>query len=836
METFLLLVVIVLLIIFHVNKNNKLIVLEAKLKQLENLLKNQSIFQNQSVTNTTSEFNNQKVVNTEVKPIVEPVIPKVETIVPVIEPIIEPTIETIKVKEEEETVVTQQSSVNIIQPIPPKPKVPVQPKLSWYDNFRKNNPDIEKFIGENVISKIGITAFVISIALFVKYAIDMNWINEIARVGIGILIGGIVLGIAHRLRLQFKAFSSVLVAGGIAIFYFTIGIAFHQYHIFNQSIAFVLMVIITLFSIVISIAYNRQELAVLSLIGGFAVPFMLSTGQGNYQVLFTYILILDIGMLVIAYLRKWNLINILSYVFTIFLYTGWLEAKVMHESNAPYKGALLFAGIFYIVFVLMNIINNIKEKQKFGAFELSILISNTFIFYGLGMQILSVYHPELQGLYSILMGLFNFVCAWLLYKKFKADLKLVYLMIGLTLTFVTISAPVQLHGNYITLFWALEAVLLMWLAQKSNIVLYRFVSIIVSVLMLFSLLMDWTQIYIEHHEIDRTVMLNKAFITGFVSALSCLAIVLLLKKETEKPTYLSITFNPVNYSKVLKVGFIALLYFSGLFELIFQLNKALDHASTITIIVGAYHLMFFSCLNVYVTLSKLENLKLIIYIFNFINVTLFVLIFAVVPLVDFRENILSGLPTPIGFIFHYISLACIIYSLNLMYKELKNKNTRVKFNPILNSLLFSLAMVYVLSIELLLHVNMITISPVTSLLDEPVLNKMDEIDNMKTHVVKIGFPILWSLLAFSFLFFGMKKTNKPLRILALILLGIILIKLFSYDIKDASQAGIIITIFTVATITLIISFMYQKIKAMLLKDVAEEEKNKKEENETPPTI
>lgn len=832
METFLLLVVIVLLIIFHVNKNNKLIVLEAKLKQLENLLKNQSVFQNQSVTKTSSEFNDQKVVNTEVKPIVEPVIPKVETIVLVIEPIIEPTIETIKVKEE--AVVTQQSSVNIIQPIPPKPKVSVQPKLSWYDNFRKNNPDIEKFIGENVISKIGIAIFVIGIAFFVKFAIDKEWINEIARVGIGVLTGAIVLGIAHRLRLQFKAFSSVLVAGGIAIFYFTIGIAFHQYHIFNQSIAFVLMAVITLFSIVISIAYNRQELAVLSLIGGFAVPFMLSTGQGNYQVLFTYILILDIGMLVIAYLRKWNLINILSYVFTIFLYTGWLEAKVIHEPNAPYKGALVFAGIFYVVFVLMNIINNIKEKQKFGAFELSILISNTFIFYGLGMQILSVYHPELQGLYSILMGLFNFVCAWLLYKKFKADLKLVYLMIGLTLTFVTISAPVQLHGNYITLFWALEAVLLMWLAQKSNIVLYRFVSIIVSVLMLFSLLMDWTQIYIEHHEIDRTVMLNKAFITGFVSALSCLAIVLLLKKETEKSTYLSITFNPVNYSKVLKIGFIALLYFSGLFELIFQLNKTLDYASTITIIVCAYHLIFFTCLNVFVIVSKLENLKLLMYIFNFINVTLFVLIFAVVPLVDFRENILSGLPSPVGFIFHYISLACIVYTITLMYKAIKEKESRIKFNPVLNSVLFSIAIVYVLSIELLLHVNMITISPVTSLLDTPVLDKMDEISSVKIHTSKIGFPILWGVLAFLFLFFGMKKVNKTMRILALVLLGITLAKLFTYDIKDASEAGKIIAFIILGIVLLIISFMYQKIKALLLSDLPKEEV--KEENETPPTI
>src|SRR5699024_9988319 len=106
--------------------------------------------------------------------------------------------------------------------------------------------------------------------------------------------GALIMGIAHKLRKKYAAFSSVFVAGAIAVFYFTIGIAFHTYHLFGQTTAFIIMVLITIFSCLISLSYNRKELAVLSLIGGFAVPFMVSTGQGNYVVLFTYILILNI--------------------------------------------------------------------------------------------------------------------------------------------------------------------------------------------------------------------------------------------------------------------------------------------------------------------------------------------------------------------------------------------------------------------------------------------------------------------------------------------------------------------------------------------------------------
>lgn len=240
------------------------------------------------------------------------------------------------VEEKTEKVIFSTDNVSIPKSVQPKPEpkvyVPQEPSKTFWENFRENNPDLEKFIGENLINKIGILILVLGISYFVKYAIDKDWINEPARVGIGILSGALVMGIAHKLRQKYAAFSSVFVAGAIAIFYFTIGIAFHSYHLFSQTTAFIIMVGITAFSSIISLSYNRKELAVLSLIGGFAVPFMVSTGQGNYVVLFTYILILNIGILALAYHKKWGIINILSYAFTIILYGTWLFNEISEKT------------------------------------------------------------------------------------------------------------------------------------------------------------------------------------------------------------------------------------------------------------------------------------------------------------------------------------------------------------------------------------------------------------------------------------------------------------------------------------------------------------------------
>ncbi|HEX8547001.1 MAG TPA: DUF2339 domain-containing protein, partial [Cytophagaceae bacterium] len=394
-----------------------------------------------------------------------------------------------------------------------------QTKKSWQEsihNFFKNNPDLEKFIGENLINKIGIAILVLGIGFFVKYAIDQDWIHEIGRVFIGLLCGGILVGIAHKLRQNFKAFSSVLVGGGIAVFYFTITIAFREYHIFNQTAAFGLMVVITAFAVLLSLAYDRIELAILSIIGGFASPFLLSTGEGNYIVLFTYLLILNSGMLVLAYFKKWKLVNTICYAFTVIIFGAWLVKSVIKVSEGPHLGALIFATSFYLIFFFMNIVNNIREKKAFEASEIMILVSNTFIYFSEGLLILkNVDGGIYRGLFTAIIAIFNFIFAYSLYKSKKADSNLIYLLIGMVLTFLSLSAPIQLHGNYITLFWSAESVLLLWLSQKSGIKLIKLGSIIVIGLMLVSLIMDWRNIYISEEALP--IIINKGFVTSMVS-------------------------------------------------------------------------------------------------------------------------------------------------------------------------------------------------------------------------------------------------------------------------------------------------------------------------------
>jgi uncharacterized membrane protein len=672
---------------------------------------------------------------------------------------------------------------------------------SLTETFFERNPDLEKFIGENLANKIGIAILVLGIGFFVKFAIDQNWINEIGRVFIGILCGGILLGIAHMLRKTFTAFSSVLVGGGIAVLYFTIAIAFHEYAIFSQTVAFLLMVVITGFTVVLSLGYNRVELAVFAILGGFGSPFMLTTGEGNYVVLFTYILILNAGMLVLAYYKKWKIVNIICYVFTVVIFGSWLSTRFIDSSVSMIWGSLMFATLFYLVFFAMNIINNIKERSKFEAIEITVLLSNTFFYYAAGMVILN--NPigiDFRGLFTAALGIFNFIFAYALYKNRRADRNLVFLLIGLVLTFISLAAPIQLDGNYITLFWAAEGVLLMWLSQKSGIALMRIASVIVTMLMSVSLLIDWKQIYIDNTEgVLFYPILNKGYVTSLVCFISLMLTNILLRDDKDE------RFNIKNYRAFLSIATVSFIYLAHLLELRHHLPSYFAEYETQTVIIGTYNMFFILLILMSEKILTVpDDLKKTFPFWGIVAMGAY-LIFYHARVIDARDNYLHG-GSSTGFVFHYLLIIGLIASVMVSLIRLNSMKELTESLTDAHWWLFVFFFVFIASAELDHTVLLLTFEQGDS--TELILNQ--------NH--KIGFPILWGISSFILIAIGFKWKIKMLRIISLALLLVTLLKLFIFDLKDISEGGKIAAFISLGILLLVVSFMYQRLKRILLED------------------
>ncbi len=774
-------------------------------------------------------------------PIVEETVEPVQDIKPIEPEIVPPTIIPIYKEEEIEKKEVEKVAFSADAVATPKPinlrvePKPYVPEPSFWEKFKENNPDLEKFIGENLINKIGILILVLGIGYFVSYSIDKGWIPTPARVGIGILSGALVLGVAHKLRKLYAAFSSVFVAGAIAIFYFTITIAFHEYKLFGQEVAFAIMVLITAFASLITISYNRLELGILTLIGGFAVPFMVSTGSGNYIVLFSYLLILNSGILAIAYNKKWNVINILSFVFTSILFLGWLN-KDKYELPQHQLGGFLFAFAFYVMFTVINIIHNIRNKGEVSKTQLAMLTANTFVFYGFGIWILQDFHPEFKGLFTTFVGVLNLVYAWFLYKKFGIDKNAVYLLIGLTLTFITLAIPIQFSGHYITLFWAGESVLLLWLSQKSNISSYKYGSIIVHGLMFSSLLLDWSNFYAGDSVLQ--IATNPVFITGIVAIASCFGVYYLLKKETDSLYKFGFSFNPELYRKFIFIVGIILSYFVGILEVAYQAADYYPSSPTLTAIPVVFHLLFTAILSHFLLKKDSEFSIQATTLLSIANIILFTFVFSHLAFTEHTNYISLGTNENIVFYLHYIMLAFTIYFGYLLYKMNRENELSDFFKKPIFIWIASFLIIYIASSEVMLHGLILNDSPITMqevLKDNPtILKDKYSIENSKYYlaeskisssretILKTSFPVLWGVFSFIFLIFGIKKPSKIMRIIALTLLGLTILKLFAYDISNVSETGKIIAFILLGVLILIISFVYQKLKVLVSDDVQPE--------------
>jgi uncharacterized membrane protein len=666
--------------------------------------------------------------------------------------------------------------------------------------FWEKNPDIEKFIGENLFNKIGIAVLVLGIGFFLKYAIDKDWINEIGRTFIGIVCGGLLIGLSYKMRKTFAAFSSVLVGGGVSVLYFTITIAFHQYHLISQTLAFILTIFITAFTVLLSLNYNRKELAVIAIVGGFAAPFMVSTGDGNVVVLFSYILILNIGMLVLAYYKKWNIVNIICYIATILLYGGWLSYRLTEEhpaKAAPYGIALVYGTLYYFVFFAMNVINNVRNKKSFNAFDICILLSNTFLYYGAGMVILNELSGDTwQGLFTALMAVFNCISAYSLYRNERADRTLIFLLIGLVLSFVSLTAPIQLHGNYITLFWAAETVLLLWLWQKSGIVLMKYVSVLVLSLMTISLMLDWTQIYDGSHA-HFIPFINKGFITGVVSVVALLLLRRLCKAEDpEKPFIidLSVSF----YRTALMLFSVVLLYIVLLLEFIYQSNYYFPILTPV--VTGAYNYLFIAVL-LYLSRSRFEVARLPLLVLTLVMLLVFPIYYNPA-IINVRTEVLAGKAPAAYFFAHYLLMILLVGTIYQAWK------TVVSFKREDYQLLFQW-----ISSAVILFI-------ISASLDHLVVFATHSIpaDAVLYNTQRVGYAILWGTFAFVLIYLGLRWKSKAIRIISISVFGLTLLKLFLFDFAGLGEGGKIAAFISLGVILLIISFMYQRLKKILFAD------------------
>ncbi|MFZ6052694.1 DUF2339 domain-containing protein [Halocola ammonii] len=665
-----------------------------------------------------------------------------------------------------------------------------------FEPVAKAKRNWEKIIGENILNKIGIAILVLGIGYFVRHTFSNQNLQEVGNISVGFLAGLVLFFLGHRMRKTMRAFSSVLVGGAVSVFYFTVSIAFRDYELINQSTAALAAVGITGLSCFFASKYDRQELAIIALLGGLASPLMVSTGSGNHIVLFSYLIILNAGILFLANKKDWKALHPIAYIGTIIYLFGWWLGKTAATTHADLIEVLIFATVFFGMFLAQNLLAFKKESDKPRPFQLSLLASNSAALFGLGMLLLEpISDGKWQGLFVASLALIHGILTYVLFRKKHRDHFLKLLLTGLSLTFVSLIAPIQMSEHHITLFWAAEAAMLSWLGFRSKLTSISKSALVLTVIMLISLIMDWEIIYSEN---GLNPLLNRGFLATTAAVLG-IAISSFWQKQWV-PLFGQIELNQPG--KTLKPLAVVVAFVGVFVELNYQLSRAFDYIQLKNLVLALYVYLFcFGWIWLKGNLQSYWN-RSVLYALTFAGALAFLSI--VRPLaVSFRDIALPVSGFDIFMVFHYsfyiilISAALKVRSLLKQFGSLsESQNSWLSYCTWFFLFIAITAEYNHLGIMISWH-PMASISKIRSLISSP------------------EHAILWSSMAFVAMYFGIKSKIKSLRYFGLGLFALALLRLFLFDLALISETGKTIAFVSLGILLLLVSFMYQRLKAVL---------------------
>ena len=264
-----------------------------------------------------------------------------------------------------------------------------------------------------------------------------------------------------------------LLGGGLATLYFSVFAANNFYGLIAALPAFALMGAITLLAGGIAVWFDSMLVAVLGIIGGYGTPIILSTGVVNFPGLFGYMLILGVGVLAICYWKNWPLVNYLSFFATY----GLFFAAMNDYEQSYFWQVFPFLAAFFVLFSTMTFLYKIVRQAKSNLLDLLAMLINAGVFFAVGYQMIDqMYGRHWVAALSLSLTAFYIGHVYYFLRRRLVDRDLLVSFLGLAAFFLAITMPLVLSSQWITASWAIQAVVLLWIAQKLGSEFVRHVS------------------------------------------------------------------------------------------------------------------------------------------------------------------------------------------------------------------------------------------------------------------------------------------------------------------------------------------------------------------------
>jgi uncharacterized membrane protein len=423
-------------------------------------------------------------------------------------------------------------------------------KTKWQAAAKAETAALEQRIGTQWVLIAGVITVIVGTVFFLKYAYDNNLIGPLGRVVIVAVAGLAALCAGEVTRKRgYGIVAKAVTSLGFAMLYAAVFSAYRYYKLVDSPVAFILAILVTLAAMFYAVSLNEILIAVLSLIGGFLTPVIVSTGENLPMPLFGYVLVLGTGAMLCAYYKKWRAVNLIAFIGTFILYTGWFEKFFRLQLGITYKTpeqmaiALGWLAVFFVIYMILPLFNDIVRKFKAQKEDVLLVLSNAAVtFYYLWTILYVRYRTEL-AFCSIGLCIAHLVVMSIVVRRSREDLNLRLVLLAVGLFFLTIAIPLYLKMYAVAMAWAVEAVILTIIALRYRSILTQICAAVAFILSIGQLIDKLPM----HHAAFRLV-LNPVFGTWLFVVLAAIICHIFYRKNTWLIEYYRSIISQVIYS------------------------------------------------------------------------------------------------------------------------------------------------------------------------------------------------------------------------------------------------------------------------------------------------
>lgn len=435
------------------------------------------------------------------------------------------------------------------------------------------------FRGGNTIVRAAVLILFIGVAFLLRYASEHVTVPLEVRLATVALGGVFLTGLGLRLTPKRRGYGLSLQGAGLGIVYLVLFAAYRLYQLLPSGLSFGLLAAMAVITTVLALKQDALPLAVLGFGGAFLAPVLTSTGKGSHVALFSYYLLLNLAIAVIARSKAWKLLNLEGFLFTFGIASLWGFASYSEDKFWTVEPFLIVHFLLYLFIAVQYALRLIEEREGAGLplVDGGLLFGTPVVAFGLQAGLLKGQPMALAFSAALLAGLYLALGHYLWKRVGERVLLLVEGLAALGLVFLALVMPLALDARWTGAAWSLQGLGVLWVALRQRRWWAVGLALLLQLLAAFSF---WSSAVFGD---GRWLFFNTGFLALLLPVLAALGSARLLQRARAADASLpEVLRTPVPELMMLGLGCLQLCV-GGIVELFNWKQHTLDDASLVAL-------------------------------------------------------------------------------------------------------------------------------------------------------------------------------------------------------------------------------------------------------------